>query len=107
MSHRLPVVLMSACLAAWVSSAIGAEDGIHAEGSKLRLQAGILQRMIDIAGGELATTSLTVAGQEILAARAQEFTVTISRAEPNRRPPGLKPGAEGTIDSVKMFARWD
>ncbi len=102
MPIHLRVMLLSLCVATWSSSAV-AEDGIWLEEGRARLVAGTVERTIDLAGGQPATTSLKVAGQEMLAERAREFSVRIARAEPNRRPAGVKAGVGGTIDSVATF----
>jgi hypothetical protein len=70
---------------------------------EVRVSAGILERVIDLANGNLSTTRLRVNGDELLAGPAAELSVTVTRAEPNARPKGLKPGEGDSIDSVKTF----
>ena len=43
-------------------------------------------------------------GRDLLAGPATEVSLTVTRAEPNARPKGLKPGEGGSIDSVKTFS---
>jgi hypothetical protein len=70
---------------------------------QIRISAGILERVIDLTNGNLTTTRLRVNGQDLLADPSLELSFTVTRAEPNARPRGLKPGEGGTIDSVKTF----
>jgi hypothetical protein len=70
---------------------------------EVRVTAGILERVIDLANGNLSTTRLRVNGHELLSGPAAELSVTVTRAEPNARPKGLKPGEGGSIDSVKTY----
>jgi hypothetical protein len=70
---------------------------------EVRISAGVLERVIDLVNGNMSTTHLRVGGQELLAGPASELSVTVTRAEPNARPKGLKPGEGGSIDSVKTF----
>jgi len=70
---------------------------------EVRISVGILERVIDLANGNLSTTRLRVNGHELLAGPAAELSLTVTRAEPNARPKGLKPGEGGSIDSVKTF----
>jgi len=68
-----------------------------------RISAAGFERVIALTNGNVSTIRLRVNGQELLAGPAPEFSVTITRAEPNARPSGLKPGEGGSIDSVKTF----
>jgi hypothetical protein len=70
---------------------------------EVRISEGMLERVIDLADGSVRTSSLRVDGQEVLASPAAELRVTVTRAEPNAKPGGLKPGEGGSIDSVKTF----
>ncbi len=70
---------------------------------ELRISAGILGRVIDLANGNLSTTHLRVSDKELLAGPASELSLTVTRAEPNARPKGLKDGEGGSIDSVRTF----
>lgn len=72
--------------------------------NQVHVAAGILERTIDLAGGNLSTTRLRVAGQDLLAGPAHEVSFTVTRAEPNGKPKGLQPGEGGSIDSVKTFS---
>jgi len=70
----------------------------------VRRSAGVLERVIDLANGNLSTTHLRVEGRDLLAGPAFELSLIVTRAEPNGRPKGLKPGEGGSIDSVKTFS---
>jgi len=70
---------------------------------EVRISAGILERVIDLANGNVSTTRLRVNGRELLAGPAAELSLVVTRAEPNARPKGLKPGEGGSIDSAKTF----
>jgi hypothetical protein len=61
------------------------------------------ERIIGIANGNVTTTRLRVSDQELLGEPAPEFSVTVTRAEPNAPPKGLKPHEGGSIDSVETF----
>ncbi len=73
-------------------------------GRAVRISAGVLERVIDLTDGNLSTTHLRVQDQDLLAGPAFELSLTVTRAEPNAKPKGLKPGEGGTIDSVKTFS---
>ena len=70
---------------------------------QIRISAGVLERMIDLGEGNVSTTRLRVDGHELLAGRAAEVSLTVTRAEPNSRPRGLLPGEGSSIDSVQTF----
>lgn len=55
------------------------------------LKSGSIERVIRFGDGNVRTTSLTVAGQQMLAAPAREFSVVITREQGNRQPRGLRP----------------
>ncbi len=71
---------------------------------QVRISAGVLERVMRLTNGNLSTTSLRVEDHELLAGPAGELSLTVTRAEPNAKPKGLKPGEGGTIDSVKTFS---
>ena len=72
------------------------------------LKSDILERVIRFDDGNVRTTSLTVAGRQVLAAPAREFSVVIAREQSNRRPRGLRPGDtdEKNDFTSGMRARW-
>jgi len=76
-------------------NAKGAEKiyDISMDDNVIHLDAGILHRTITLNGVNVSTSSLTVAGQELLAEPAKETSFVIHYAEPNARPRGIKPGA--------------
>ncbi|HWQ56081.1 MAG TPA: hypothetical protein VN442_20510 [Bryobacteraceae bacterium] len=67
----------------------GAE--ISVTGSRAVLRSGALERRIEIGPAGVRTTSIMMAGWEMLAAPAREFSVAIAREESNRKPPALRP----------------
>ena len=81
------------------------------------ITAGSLTRQIHAGGRNLATTSLRVTGQELLAGTIPEVIFTVRRAAPNGRPLGLKPGEGALVQSEQTFtyyggkpldpARWE
>ena len=92
--------------------------GSSIAGESMTLRAGLLSRTIHIsASGRLETTSLRVEGRELLAGAIPEIRFTVRCAEPNRRPPGLKPGEGTVLQSERTFtyyggkpldpARWE
>jgi hypothetical protein len=81
----------------------GAAQAFEVSDRRVRIAAGILERVIDLANGNLSTTRLRADGHELLVEPAFELSFTVTRAEPNARPRGLKPGEGGSIDSVQTF----
>ena len=53
------------------------------------ISAGILTRQLRFAQGNVATTHLKVGDHDCVASPAREFSLTVSLAEPNRKPKGL------------------
>jgi hypothetical protein len=70
----------------FAGSATAADVSIVREGETIRLKAGVLERVIRVSGGNVATESLTVSGTPLIAGRADELSFRITRAEPNRNP---------------------
>ena len=62
------------------------DPSIIREGGTIRIKAGGLERIIQVAAGNIATKSLTVAGTPLIADPANEFSFRISLATPNRNP---------------------
>jgi hypothetical protein len=87
------------------------------DGGTVTLPAGLMSREIHTGGHRLATTSIRVDGQEVLAGPIPEVLFTVHRANPNRRPIGLKAGEGALVQSEKTFtyyggkpmdpARWE
>lgn len=80
---------------------------ITVTGGEAKLRSETLERTIRF-GSEVRTVSLTVAGRQLLAAPAREFSVWIARERDNRRPRGLRPGEieESNDFSSANRARW-
>jgi hypothetical protein len=69
------------------------------------LRAGILERTLQSANGNLVTAGLTVSGRELLAQPASDVSFTLARAAPNQKPVGLKPDASPPAESAPIFRR--
>ncbi len=102
MPGRKMVFLMNLVLAGLPAVQVDAGAFDVAE-RQVRISAGTVERVLDLANGNLSTTSLRVSGQELLAGPAAELSFVVTRAEPNGRPKGIKPGEGGAIDSVQTF----
>ncbi len=84
---------------------LGADISIA--GGRAVLKSDSLERVIRLEGTAVQTVSLTVAGRQMLAAPAREFSVVVSREKDNRRPRGLRPGNVEKNDFVSgMRGRW-
>ncbi len=72
------------------------------------LKAQSLERVIRLTGSNVRTVSMPVAGREMLAEPAREFSVMISREKSNRPPRGLRAGEtlEKHDFSGSTGARW-
>ncbi len=88
---------------ACVSSGAFAAPAFEVSPHEVRVSAGILERVIDLRDGNVSTTRLRVNDRELLAGPAAELSFTVTRAEPDAGPKGLKPGEGGSIDSAKTF----
>lgn len=66
----------------------GYAASILREGGQIRLEAGSLERILSVSGGQLVTERITIDGQPVLAGPSGEVSFSISRAEPNRSPVG-------------------
>ncbi|MCX5646401.1 MAG: hypothetical protein NTZ17_17225 [Phycisphaerae bacterium] len=103
MKRPLLLLLVSGMLVC-VPTRMEAAQPFEVSEHQVRISAGVLERVIDLANGNLSTTHLRVEGRELLAGPALELSLTVTRTEPNTRPKGLKPGEGGSIDSVKTFS---
>lgn len=75
---------------------------VEQRGSELVIEAGILRQSIGISGRQVETRSLTVDGEELLAStvwpKSRCFSLEFSRANPDRRPTGIRRGeAAGSV----------
>jgi hypothetical protein len=73
-------------------------------GETVTLTAGLLSRTLDFTGGNASTTGMKIDGRDSLAGPAREFSVTITCAEPNRRPRGLSEASAPPIRTTAHFA---
>jgi hypothetical protein len=71
---------------------------------RVELTAGILSRTIDLVGGKTSTIRLGIAGHDGLAGPAREFSVTVTLAEPNRKPSGLAQPTAQPLNTTTLFA---
>ena len=85
-----------------------AAAGISVHGGEAVLRSGALVRTIAYGDGNVSTTSFTVAGREILAEKAREFAVVVSREKSNLPPRGLTAAeaAEKNYFGGGTAARW-
>lgn len=84
--HTISILIaLTVAPAAWplAGAGISIQDGVA------ELRSGELVRTIRYGDGNVATSSLTVGGHEILAEKAREFSVMVSREQSNRQPRGL------------------
>lgn len=96
--------LLTSGLLACTLTQMHAAQALEVSGREVRISAGVLERVIDLANGNLSTTHLRVDGHDLLAGPAIEVSLIVTRAEPNARPKGLKPGEGGSINSEKTFS---
>ncbi|MBI5387769.1 MAG: hypothetical protein HZA90_24165 [Verrucomicrobia bacterium] len=92
-------------LLVWLLSSLGlsAAQPFEISDQAVRISAEGFERVVGLAHGNVSTTRLRVSDQDVLGEPAAELSFTVTRAEPNVRPKGLKPGEGGSIDSVKTF----
>ena len=69
-----------------------------------KITAGILTRTLSLQDGNLATTSLAIDGHESLARAARELSFTVSFAEPNRRPRGIRADESAVVEGSSHFS---
>jgi hypothetical protein len=89
MTRTLIALLIAS--SAWPGAAaeIIVRDGVAA------LRSGALERVVRVGDGNVSTTSLSVAGREVLAEPAREFSMVLSREKSNRAPRGLTAAEAG------------
>ncbi len=99
MHHPVIQALALAGLAiAAVSASAGDSPVMPRRGDAYTLRAGILARTLDVSGGNLTTTKLTVDGVEALDGPTDELSFVVTSASPNVRPIGLRPGEGAEVD---------
>jgi hypothetical protein len=76
---------------------------ISAADGKISLRAGILERTLDLSSGKGVTGAISVDGKPAVSTPLPELLLTVSRAEPNRRPDSFKPGVGGEFQSRDTF----
>lgn len=81
---------------------------ITVSGDRILLKAESVERILSLAGGNISTIRFSVAGEEMLAAPAREFSFAVAREQSNRPPRGLRPEetTEKNDFSVANRARW-
>lgn len=111
-SRRAAAVLWLCCAAALlarggeqVSAAKRQGDpAFTTNAGSVRITAGILNRTLSLKDGSLATTSLAIAGHESLANPARELSFTVSFAEPNQRPKGIRADESAAVETTADFS---
>lgn len=100
MFHRATALVLLGSGMSWA--------GIKLESGRAVLQAQGTERVIESKEGRVRTVRFASGGNELLAAPAREFTVTISREESNRKPRGLRPeeSTEKNAFTIANRARW-
>ena len=87
MKHPIPTLTaLLALLAGPVAVVTAAEPSIVREGETIRIKAAVLERVIRVSGGNVATDRLTVSGTALIDGSTGELAFRISRANPNRNP---------------------
>ena len=76
---------------------------ISAANGKISLRAGILKRTLDLSRGKGVTGTISVDGKPAVSTPLPELLLTVSRAEPNRRPDSFKAGVGGEFQCRDTF----
>jgi hypothetical protein len=97
-------VALAATLGPLTAAETSARWQIVSRDDRAEISAGILTRQLRFAQGNVATTHLKVGEHDCVAGPAREFSLTVSLAEPNRKPKGLLPGQSKIIDTAAHFA---
>ena len=82
------------------ADAKNANNSISRKGNAIELKAGVLKRTVRVSGGKVMLDSLTVGGTPLISDNANEISLDISRATPNRNPLGLH-SIDKRVTSVK------
>lgn len=90
-----------ACSGFAVHAATRADAYISREGETIRLNAGVIERVIRISGGNVATETLSVSGTPLLDERSNELSFRIARANPNKNPLDLHSDSGAAAVSVQ------
>ena len=99
--QTIAVVLVVFLRGATVAQTATAPDPyIVRDGDAIRIQAGVLERIIRVTDGNVATEQLTVSGQPVIDGRVPELSFRISRATPNRNPLTLYSGSGAAAVNV-------
>lgn len=69
---------------------------IDSENGNINILAGELKRSIQLNGSDIETTGIDIGGENILSA-ANELSLRIEIASPNREPLGLEPQSAGSV----------
>jgi len=94
----LPLIITAVVLLCPMAvSAVEHKYSISQQGDSIVLSAGTLQKTIQVSKGKLTTQSLGVGGVELLAGQADEVSLSIARAKPNRNPLELAVGSGKAI----------
>jgi hypothetical protein len=83
---NLTLVMLLLVPAGSCAGAREAATSIVRDGDSVRINAGVLERVIRVSGGNVATEGLTLSGTPLIAGRAEELSFRVTRAAPNRNP---------------------
>ncbi len=76
-----------------------ATAGFTTNAGSVKITAGILTRTLSLKDGNFATTSLAIEGHESLANPAREASFTVSFAERNQRPKGIRADESAAVET--------
>jgi hypothetical protein len=82
----ISAVILTALIQSVARSEVADTPSIGRDGDRIRMTAGVLERVIRVSGGNVATERLTVSGTALTEGIANELSFRIMRAEPNRSP---------------------
>lgn len=86
------MILFLSMLGVALAYCAAAAPCIIREGEMVRIKAGVLERIIRVSGGNVATDRLSISGEPLMDRPAGELSFRISRASPNRNPLDLAAG---------------
>ena len=97
--YRVVFLLVCVCVLSVTLPSRAAADGsgMFADRDGIRIVAGDLQRTLRIKDGNVCTTGIAAAGEDLLASAANEMSFRVEKAVPNRCPVGLDPQVAGAV----------
>ncbi|WP_018628728.1 hypothetical protein [Niabella aurantiaca] len=70
---------------------------ISIQDQQVTIRAGILTRVLDIRSHQVITRNLSISGKALMTEPAAEFSLSFSRAVPDRQPAGIRLQADGSM----------